>query len=687
MEMSRACRAAGRGPLIFLGLLACLPATTAVAVTPVQQIIDMLGQMRTKGAAAMEDEKKLFATYTEWVSDRSTDLGFEIKTAKAEIEELIAFADKADSKAETLGREVSELEAELGQTTAAQKAATEQRATDHDEYVKSQQDYSESVDALQRAIQVLKAQAYDRPQAQALLQRLAKGTKGMRRVLAAFLEEGEHSEQQARGAPAVAAYEFQAGGVVGILEKLLEKFKSELADVETQESNQAHAYDLEVLHLGNMAARFSADRDEKAALKGETAAESAKAKDRLAATRNDLAEDEKLLAETKATFAAKQRTFEANQKVRAEELQALAEAVEIISSSSVAGSYEKHVKLAQLGARQVHPHRALSFLQETSRTATARAEARQRAAGLLRSRATRLHSEMLAAAAAGTTEGPFAKVIQMIEGLLAKLKEEASAEADHKAYCDEELQKNKLKREKQSAATARLRAEVEMLGAQIQEMAEAISTLSSEQAALTKSMSEATAARTKEKAQNEATVKDALEAQQALKQAIVLLREFYAAQGGEAEATALMQQRQAQVPALEAYKGLQGSKGGVVGMLEVIESDFLRLEAEVRASEGQAAEAYASFMEASKASKEEKHKLEFKLSLDKDQTEFEQGRVKKDLVMEEGELEAANSYYEKLKPSCVQVHVSYEERVARRKEEIEALQEAYKILDEGASVA
>jgi len=67
--------------------------------------------------------------------------------------------------------------------------------------------------------------------------------------------------------------------------------------------------------------------------------------------------------------------------------------------------------------------------------------------------------------------------------------------------------------------------------------------------------------------------------------------------------------------------------------------------------------------------------------LDKDQTEFEQGRLKKDLAFEEDALAKANGYYESLKSPCLVVHVSYEERVARRKEEIEALKEAYKILD------
>merc|ERR1719195_347247 len=109
---------------------------------------------------------------------------------------------------------------------------------------------------------------------------------------------------------------------------------------------------------------------------------------------------------------------------------------------------------------------------------------------------------------------------------------------------------------------------------------------------------------------------------------------------------------------MKSYKGLQGSKKGVVGMLEVISSDFLRVEADKKA----------------------KHEQEVKLRLDKDQAEFERGQLEKDLATNEAQLQRANAYYEDLKPSCVETHVSFEERSARRTEEIAALKEAYKVL-------
>jgi len=68
----------------------------------------------------------------------------------------------------------------------------------------------------------------------------------------------------------------------------------------------------------------------------------------------------------------------------------------------------------------------------------------------------------------------------------------------------------------------------------------------------------------------------------------------------------------------------------------------------------------------------------------KDQTEFEAGETTKDLEATQSELDKALEYQTYLKPVCLEVHVSYEERVAGRKAEIAALKEAYEVLDKKA---
>merc|ERR1712217_281263 len=138
--------------------------------------------------------------YKEWVSDTSRELGFEIKTANSDIEKYTAAAAKADSDVAKLSAAIKKLEGELADTEAEKKEATDVRNSQHAEYVKLSTDYSESVDALERAIQTMESRNYDVPQAEMFLQKMAMEKPGMRRVLAAFIQETQKHEST-RGGP------------------------------------------------------------------------------------------------------------------------------------------------------------------------------------------------------------------------------------------------------------------------------------------------------------------------------------------------------------------------------------------------------------------------------------------------------------------------------------------------------
>jgi len=632
-------------------------------VTPVGKVIQMLGDMKAKGVQEMEVEKKIYADYSKYVRTQTRELSQEIKESKATIEKLIAVITKAEADIAKLGKQIAENDKETGTLEADQKAAQDARAEAKEKFLAEQTDYSESLYALDRAIEMLKSQDHDRPQAMIFLQRMAKSVRGMRRVLASLALEQSRHELAGAGAPAVNAYEFQSSSIIDMLAGLKDNFRKELADLEKEEFNSAHAHDMEMVHLTNTLDNLKAEREELSQTKANTAAASATAKGELAETKAALAEAEKFLADTKSTYKTKTAAFEGNQKVRQEELAAIDKAVEIISNPNVAGSYGEHVN-----AELVQAPRKLSLLQVHA--ASKRQALRSEAAAVL----LRVNSKALTTLAAKLTEAnPFDKVVKMIEDLLTKLKEEAASEADHKAYCDKELKKNKLKRNKKEAEVETLRAEIDQKTAAINDMAKKIATLAEEQAALRQDVADATKVRGEEKEDNTKAIKDSAEAQVAVGQAIAVLKEFYAKQG-----ESFLQQ----VPEMEAYKGMGASGGGVVGMLEVIQSDFARVETDTSAAESQAAAEYKSFMAESEASLKSKHDAEFKLGLEKDEAEFAKEQLEKNLASSSKQLAMANAYYEELKPQCVEVHVSFEERAQMRQDEIKALGEAYKILDQ-----
>merc|ERR1719324_645557 len=263
----------------------------------------------------------------------------------------------------------------------------------------------------------------------------------------------------------------------------------------------------------------------------------------------------------------------------------------------------------------------------------------------------------------------------MIKDLIARLQAEAAEEAEHKGWCDTELATNEATRKEKTEAAEMLHAEIDELEATIAKMTEDITDLQQAIAELDAAVKKATAIRQAEKAKNTETISDAKEAQEAVSQAMTILKEFYAKAG---EATALLQQPEVFD---SPYKGMQSESGGVIGMLEVIQSDFARLEAETTAAEDSAQKEYDQFMADSEADKAQKERDIERLVKKKQDASQMLEEKKKDLLGTTKELDAALEYYDKLKPDCIDSGISYEERVARRKEEIESLQEALRILN------
>merc|ERR1712151_1321550 len=462
------------------------------------------------------------------------------------------------------------------------------------------------------------------------------------------------------------AYEFQSSGVIEMLEKLLDKFIDERTTLEKEEMNSKHAYDMLMQDLKAQIAQATQDRDEKAETKAKKLQAKADALGDLKDTTTTRDADVKYLADLTATCEQKASDFESRQQLRADEIVAIEKAIEIISSGAVAGNAEKHLPtLAQTQS---------SFAQLRT---DLNVQAQARVAQFLRSRAKQLNSRVLSSVAARVSDDPFKKVKKMIKDLITRLMEEANEEAEHKGWCDTELSTNEQTRKEKTEAVETLHAEIDQLEASIAKLTEDITDLTKAVAELDAAMAKATTIRQEEKATNEQTIADAGEAQTAVAQALTELKEFYAKAG---EATALLQQ-----PAPEIfdspYKGMQAENGGVVGMLEVIESDFARLEADTKAAEAATQKEYDTFMTDSKVDKAAKTKdIEHKTAKKQDQSQALTTK-KADLEGTQKELDAALAHFDKLKPSCVDAGVNYEDRVARRKEEIESLQEALKILN------
>jgi len=293
----------------------------------------------------------------------------------------------------------------------------------------------------------------------------------------------------------------------------------------------------------------------------------------------------------------------------------------------------------------------------------------------------------------------------MIDSMITRLLNEANEDASHEGFCDKEIGKSKVTRNKLSEDIDSLEASVDEGKATVMHLTEEISTLSQEVAELDAGMAEATKLRTAEKATNKVTLADSDAAQKAVAAATAVLKTFYEK---ASMATGLLQ-TDASRPTMgsdewqalanpnfegtidkghkagqqtfgKKYTGQQDQAGGVMAMLEVILSDFANLEADTKAAEAASQEAYDSFAVESKKNKAMKLKKIEMDNADKAAAEQQVAEDTKDMKGTQDELIAADRYYAKLVPQCIDQGQSFEERTASRESEIASLKQALELL-------
>lgn len=650
----------------------------------------MLEDMSATAKKEKNDEEIAFGKFTVWCKQETASLKREIKQNGETIALLEAQIDKLTQDVAALGEAIEKLDANVAKYNADVKSETAQREKDHAAFLEEETDYSESVDALDRAIAVLSKQDYDRPALVQLSEDDRLPIKAKSVVLALLGVSNEKADPMDYEAPEANAYEFQSGGIVELLKKLLAEFTAKLGQCQKEEMNSKHAYDMVIADLTDAIENSEKEIEDKTELKHQKTEEAAQDKKQLAATVADKAENEKLLKTTETECAEKKLSFAEKQKLRTEELEAIAKAIEILSSDEVSGNAEKYLALTQSRV-------SVSLVQAGSRNQGVR----RRIHDFLAAEGSRKHSRGLTLLAEQISADPFAKVKKLIDDMITRLLQEAEEDAKHEGFCDKEMGKSKITRNKLTEDIDSLEAAIEKGKATIQTLADDTATLMQEVEDLTKSMGEATELRESEKETNKVTVKDAQAAQKAVAAATAVLKDFYEK---AATATALVQ---AKTPnprqwglktgvkmgtdewnALadpnfkgkvdtghkeemqtfgETYEGQQDeAQYGILALLEVIQSDFANLEADTSAAEAANQKAYEEFMTESKKNKSVKaKKIEMNTS-DKATAEATLQEDIADLKSTQDELLAAERYYKKLVPQCIDQGMTWDERVKAR---------------------
>merc|ERR1719252_196205 len=161
---------------------------------------------------------------------------------------------------------------------------------------------------------------------------------------------------------------------------------------------------------------------------------------------------------------------------------------------------------------------------------------------------------------------PFAKVKSLIQDMIEKLLAEAEADATEKAFCDKEMSETEQKKADKEAAIEKLTTAIDSMTAKSAKLKEEVATLQKELSALAKAQAEMDKLRAEEKAAFDTNSAEMKKGVEGVKLALKVLNEYYAKDD-------------------KSHSSADGAGQGIIGLLEVCESDFVSGLAERTAEE------------------------------------------------------------------------------------------------------
>mmetsp|Transcript_117765 Transcript_117765/g.203833 ORF Transcript_117765/g.203833 Transcript_117765/m.203833 type:complete len:770 (-) Transcript_117765:47-2356(-) len=706
-------------------------------MSAVDKVIELMKSLTAKVVAEGNDEAKTyneFACFCKTTQKEKTESIQEGEDSSAslssEIESLASHRDTLDSTIASLIQNIKTNEKQMAEET-------EKRHETNKVYAVDEADLSAAISALEGAINAMKASktgAASLVQVQSLQKTLQTAmlladSLGLipakhREIAALFLQNGA-----AQPPPEVEmeSYKFHSDSIIETLETLLKSFTAKKIEVDKEEVKSVKNYDVFMQEKTDLVQDLNNDLDMSKQKREEKIAAIQKASTELSIVSATLLDDKEYLAELNKICSDKAKTWDQRSRVRMDELSALNAAQQILKSTVTEKTRAATVRLTQKGPATIYfgmryaqatadnedamdaleaeteaiengQTAPVAFLQRRAMESSLRshtvgspgaaeAAAREAVVALLRKKGEKLKSTLLTSLATdiGKDEDPFAKIKTLIQQLIDKLLLEETSESNQKGWCDKEISDNSQKRDYASEKVMDLNAKMEKLEALRDKLDEAVSLLSEQIAELEKNRATAVSERAKESEENKITVEEAKVGLEAINNATDIIFKFYATAAKESVNLSLAQGPMDDAPDAgfkngEAYIASQGEASGILGMMDVIKSDFERTISETIAAEAQAVNDHLAFMTETGKSLQEKSVAKTEKKKLFDEAVVDLGSASDSLDAQMQIVVAGIKELMTLKETCIDTGMSYAERKENREEEIEALHKALCIL-------
>jgi len=681
---------------LFVGLaVAAFPAeagksSTDVANLPLTKVIKMLESMSDELQEEQKNDKDMRAKMVCWCETNKKEKTQAVEDAKATMTQLQNTIEAASGAKGASGATADNLKKELAENRAALKTATEVRDKEAKDFHEQEKNMLAAVKLLEGAITALSKHTPGFLQSDTALEAVKPELRKLvhqnldltgwlkdspsKDAFMGFLDahddilEPDTFLQEASSSDASGpfkSYGAQSGPITGILKQMKEDFEHDLPEIQGIEQKKSSEFaELKASKLAEISEQ-EATMKQKWQENADTRLDLVAAKDDLEDTKKSYEADTAFLLEVQKRCTESDKDYEIRQQTRTDEIAAVSGAIKILSTDEIREAQQTTFGFLQvssqrrLGASETRLTRALDHLKKVAHN----------------------KPEILSLISLAMSD-PFGKVVEAIDKLVQKLKQQQADEVKHRDFCVDSLNENEIVTQRKNTDLSRLEADINQLNDHHKRLTNEVAELKSEIAQLEVDLQRASENRKAENMLFQKNSADAVRTQEALAKAYAKLEEFYSVKhvflqtnkGPDADAYF-----NSGAPDAGTYQ--ENEKGtGVMGMMKKMQGEAKIMEDEAVHDEGEAQAAYESMIGETNSCVKEKSRLiadktEEMATVDK--TRQEKTIDKEDVL---GDLQGLSDEKADLLGQCTFLMDNFDLRQDSRAEEMDALGEVKGIL-------
>jgi len=657
--------------MVRLSLLALVASASATAeremasANPIRKVVNMLEALKAKVEAEGEKEKELYDKYMCYCKNAGGTLAKSIADAEAKGPQLTADIEEATGKLSQLKEDVKAHQNDRAGAKAAMAEATALREKEKAAFDTFESETKTNLAALGKATAAIEKGmgSFLQTSAAATLKKL---------VGKLDLQDADRQDMMAFLSGS-SEYAPASGEITGILKTMNDEMSKDLADAQATEKAAVASYEELMAAKTKEVNALSKMIEEKLTRIGDLGVEIQQMKNDLGDSAEGLEEDKKFLADLDKNCEEKQKLFKENVNYRTQELSALADTIKILNDDDALELFKKTLPGAS------------SFVQIQVSEKSTKARALDIINGLRQHGQRRAQLDFISLALRGKKIG-FEKVLQMIDDLVAELKQDQINDDSKKEYCAKEFDMADDKKKVLEKGVADLETAIVNSKEGITTTKEEIGALEDSIKALDKEVAEATENRKEEsKEYTELMASDAA-AKELINFAKNRLNKFYNPKlyKPPAELAQVRSHREAPPPppeSFDAYSKKSEESNGIIAMMDTLIKDLDKEMTEAETEEKDAQADYEQMMKdsADKRAEDSKSLTDKESALADLEAGLEQQTA--DLTSTQKELAATNQYIHSLHLECDWLLKYFDMRKEARDGEIDALGKAKAVLN------